>query len=281
MNFSFIPIEIYNELIKFNMDNLTEIRLRVGYPILITCIGVENLLEIKSVLITEKHIQFIIDAVTERSIYAFNNCIKQGFLTTKDGIRIGLAGECTFDNNEIVTIKNFTSLNIRIPHLIKNCSNDIIQYVLSKKVVNNTLILSPPGKGKTTLLKDIIIKLNNFNCGQVLVIDERNEFSLISGKNIDRIVYSNKFFAFNYALRSLSPDIVVTDELCDKKDWELIRVAVNSGVKVIATCHAKNINELINKPYFEANLFDRYVFLKSNGKPGMLDCVYDKELLKI
>ena len=132
------------------------------------------------------------------------------------------------------------------------------------------------GAGKTTILKDLILKFNYYKCGQILVIDERNEFSLISGEYIDRIVYSNKKYAFNYALRSMSPEIVVTDELSCKNDWQFVKNAINSGVKLIASCHASTVNELKNKDSFINKIFDRYIVLKNINIPGVIDCIYDK-----
>lgn len=272
MNLSFLPLEILCQIENYDLDKLTEIRIRLNYPITVNY-GGERITPVNNFRAKQSQIQYIIDNVTERSVYAYNNSIKQGFLTTKDGIRIGLCGECVFDKEGIITIKNFTSLNIRIPHFIKDCSKKIFPFVLQDKIYNS-LIISPPARGKTTILKDLSVKLNDIDCGQILIIDERNEFSLVSGSNIDKIVYSDKQFAFDYALRSMSPEIVITDELCCDSDWKFVKSAVNSGVKVIASCHASTIQELKDKNFFIDGVFDRYIFLKNTCLPGILDCVY-------
>ena len=143
--------------------------------------------------------------------------------------------------------------------------------------INNTIIISPPFLGKTTLLKDVIIKLNNLNIGSILVIDERGEFSCIKGENIDNIAYSNKNYAFNYAVRSMSPKIVVTDELSTADDWQCVKNAICSGVRIIASTHSDSVDNLKSKPYFIRNLFDRYITLDNGSKFGQVRHVFDKD----
>lgn len=279
MDLTFFPKEIFIELAKLNLDNLTEIRLRINYPILITYNGIrDNLLSNNKVIIaTKRHVDEIIQNITEKSIYAFNNNIKQGFLTTKDGVRVGLSGKCVFENSNLVTISEFSSLNVRIPHLVKDCSDDIFPYIFQENNLLNSLIVSVPAKGKTTLLKDITLKLNQLKYGNILVIDERNEFSCINGEYIDKITYSDKYYAFSYGLRSMSPEIIITDELSSESDWNFAKSSINSGIKLIASCHANTKEELINKNYFIKNIFDRYIFLKNHQIAGVLDKVYDRE----
>ena len=127
------------------------------------------------------------------------------------------------------------------------------------------------------MLKDIAIKFNDLNIGSILIIDERGEFSSICGENIDKIAYSDKLYAFNYALRSLSPQYVITDELSNPQDWECVAKAASSGVKIIASCHSDNIAELQNNTCFNKNVFDRYIVLKNECFSGTLNYVYNKD----
>ena len=138
--------------------------------------------------------------------------------------------------------------------------------------------MSPPFKGKTTILKDLCRKINDNSDKAILLIDERSEFRNISGKNIDRVENSNKLYAFSYSVRSLSPEIVITDELSEKSDFLCAQSVVNSGVKIIASCHAACIEDLISKDYFIKNIFDRYVFLSNGSEFGKIDGIYNKEL---
>ena len=214
-------------------------------------------------------------------MYAYNECLKKGFLTTRQGVRIGLAGECVYDNDKIITIKNITSLNIRVPHFIENSADKIYKYVLDKEI-NSSLIISPPFYGKTTMLKSIVKKLDSEDNYNILVVDERNEFSYIVGANIDSIKFCNKEYAFSYGIRSMSPDVIITDELMGKNDWKSVELAINSGVKVIASCHAENLKQLIDKESFISGLFQRYVVLDSHsGRAGIVYKVYNGEFKEI
>ncbi len=147
--------------------------------------------------------------------------------------------------------------------------------------MKNTLIISPPAKGKTTILKDLARKIDAKLNIPILIMDERGEFASVKGKNIDVIKFGNKLYSFNYGVRSLSPMVVITDELSEKNDWICASNAANSGVKIIASCHGGNIDEIKRKEYFINNVFERYVVLKNLQKPGMIDGFYNELLNKI
>ena len=200
--------------------------------------------------------------------------LKKGYLPGNNGVRVGIAGRCVTDNDCVITIKDITSLNVRLPHQILGSAN-MIYNKLYLSNIDNTLIVSPPFMGKTTLLKDLI-RLFNENYSNILVVDERGEFAGIKGKNIDKISFSTKQFAFDVGLRTMSPDIVVMDELCTKNDWESASFAVNNGVKLIATTHALDENQLKRKNYFINGVFDRYVLL-DNVKKGQVNKYLDGE----
>ena len=280
----FLSEEIQSALKKADLNALSEIRMRVGFPIFGIFNGKKIFLSEKGPTINKidaincSHIDIkkCIESVTEKSLYAFNDRLKQGFLTTKDGVRIGLAGDCVLDGEKIITIKNISSLNIRVPHEIKDCAKKIYDKLFLKEIYN-TLIIAPPSKGKTTILKDLAKKFNEYTNYSIMIIDERGEFSNISGENIDLIKFSNKFYALNYGLRSMSPQIVITDELQTKDDWQSAKTAAFSGVKIIASCHGKTIKDLINKDFFLKNVFERYVVLDALKSAGTIKEIYDSE----
>lgn len=283
MELFFLSEKIYNEIKKLNLDSICEIRLRLNQKIIIFLKEKKRIYlfkDNKPVICLEEDIKEIINNVTERSVYAFNDKIKNGFITLKNGIRIGISGECVIIDDKIYTIKNISSLNIRIPHKIDNCSLKIYNEI-KKQGICNSLIISPPGKGKTTIIKDLIEKINHDYLLNILIIDERGEFDIINGENIDKIKFADKLYSFNYGIRSLAPDIVFTDELSTKTDWECVYNAVNSGVKIIATCHGGSIKNISNNQFFEKGFFDRYFVLDSGNTPGILKEVFDKDLQKL
>ncbi len=289
MDLSFLPIKYTNAIKNIDINYLYEIRLRTGYAVKVNYNNKNAYLSFygltqnckDAIICSSFDISEIIKNVTEHSLYAFNDRIKEGFITTKHGVRIGIAGECVFCENKIQTIKNFSSLNIRIPHQINGCSSGVIKEIINQGKVNNTLIISPPFLGKTTLLKDIATELNKVVNLPILIIDERGEFNNIEGENIDKITYSNKNYAFNYGLRSLSPSVVITDELSNSEDWLCVKNAVNSGIKIIASCHSDCLENLASKNCFIKNLFDRYIVLSNNGEFGKVEKVFNKELNEV
>ena len=289
MDFSFLPVDYERAVRKIETDKLFEIRLRCGFPVQLNIQGKKaflteegySLFANNAFCCDEKTISYIIGELTEHSLYAFNDRIRNGYLTTKDAIRVGLAGECVYDNDKLITVKNITSLNIRVPHEIKGCAEKIYPIVLDGNIINNTLIISPPFFGKTTLLKDLARIINEKQKKSILIIDERGEFESVKGQYIDKIRYSDKLYALTYGLRSMSPEIVITDELIEKNDWRCAQSAVNSGLNIIASCHAQNVSDLQKKEYFIKGLFDRYIVLDNKNYFGVVKEVLDGEFNKV
>lgn len=284
VNLDFLPTAISDMLKKTDVDKLSELRFRTDYPIFGIYDGKKIYLsddggtldKTRALTCNRAFITEIIENATERSLYAFNDRLKQGFITTKNGVRIGVAGECVFDNGNIITIKNISSLNIRVPHEIKNCSAKIFNKLFLKEVFN-TLIISPPAKGKTTILKDLARKFNEYTNYSILIIDERGEFGEISGENIDTIRYSDKNYALSYAIRSMSPQIIITDELQTKDDWKSAEQSSAGGLKIIASCHGKDVYDLKKKDFFNACIFERYVVLDADKNAGSVKGIFDKD----
>jgi len=288
--------DILYGLNRIDLTKVNEIRLRINNPIIISIMSrnfylskngltrdVSNAIKCKP-----STIDYVLGVASNQSIHSINDQMVNGFISVKGGIRIGVAGEVVSINGSIKTIKNITSLNIRIPHEIKNCSLNSYLYLTKNNIPFNTLILSPVGCGKTTFIRDFAYQLSLRNKDlNILVVDERCEITGIAdgvtnlnAGNIDIICNSKKKFAFENGIRSLKPDVIITDEINLSTDLTAIENAITSGVKVIATIHAENLNDLKLKSSFNEmlskNLFERFVVLgKSNGI-GTLEGVYDQ-----
>lgn len=268
MDLSFLPQIYVNALSNCKLSDILEIRLRLNFPVTLRKIdgkfflgnNGQTLLESNAIVCLKSEIEQILLNLTERSIYAYSEQINSGYLTWKNGVRVGLTGECIFDSDKIIDIKNIRSLNIRLPHEIINSSDKIFNIINSGKIYN-TLIVSDPLKGKTTIIKDLIRKFDQLNIYNLLVIDERGEFYNCTGNNVDIISRCNKSYAFEMGLRSMSPEIVFTDELYGESDVMLVKNAIECGVKVIASCHGNDFNYLIKKNYNK--IFDRIIILDS------------------
>ncbi len=278
---------------NYNLAFIQEIRIRKNQPIQICYKG--KMVELKSntglylkpLFATSETIDYIISVATKHSLYAFDEQIKNGYIITENGIRIGLCGTAVVSDGKISLIKKISSLNIRIGHNIVDCSSEIIHFIISNQKVKNTLILSAPGEGKTTLLRDIVLKLsNNFNIPNIMVIDEKFELSgeiqsFDLGKNVDVMQGANKRFSFFEAIKVMNPNVIATDELVSDEDIEGVKFAIKSGVSVVATVHSKNLDELKTKQYFEKlineNYFERFIVLSKRNGVGTIEGVFDNK----
>ena len=278
---------------RYNIEHVYEVRIRCNSPIVINYMGINVYLKnsFNEVVLGDKSdIERVISISSNYSLYTVENQIKQAFITAENGYRIGLSGEIVSECgiSGIRSIKNIYSVNIRVPHLIHNCSYKIFKYICNSKI-KNTLIISKPGAGKTTYLRDICYQFSKLNKPyNVLLIDERYEIagvknglpSIEIGGCVDILSGASKEFGFNQGIRSLKPDVILTDELQSEKDYMAVIRAINSGVNVIATIHASSIEMLKQKEDFKeiinGRYFDNYILLSNNETPGKCEGVYDK-----
>lgn len=294
----YLPEVIYNVISRYlNYADINEIRMRVNCPLVVSIknkkyfVGEKGFCNYDDAIIcTYEMMQNFVYKLCDNAVYAVNDQLKQGFITLPKGVRVGICGEVVYNDGQVVTIKNFQSANIRIPHSIKGCSLFALDYMMDKDFLN-TLVISPAGAGKTTFIRDVVYQLSQQNyCYNVLIADERNEIASVYngvaemplGNFVD--IYSNcsKEFAFKQGLRSMKPDIFVTDEIDIDKDLQSIIDASNSGVKVLASIHSDNITELKQKRGFDKvinnKVFDRYIVLCDKEGPGTLANIYDGNL---
>lgn len=287
-----LPAWLYLAISKeFPDDCIYELRVRLNKPLIINYKGRDYNLRLNNGLrndvytVDENLISYIISVATKQSLYAYAEQIQKGYISTDNGVRIGLCGTAVYNNESITMFKKITSLNVRIGHNIYGCSCDIVKNIVGENGVYNTLIISPPGAGKTTMLRDIVVKFSSDKCiKNILVIDERFEISGLNqefdlGENVDVISGTTKYFAFKECLKVMNPSVIVTDEISEECDLESIKLAAKSGVRVIATAHANDITELKSKKYFKCLLedgyFERVVVLSKRNGVGTVEGIFD------
>ncbi len=257
--------DLYNVIIKKVKEPLiTEIRLRLNRKITVKTVDSRFYLDY---LVTIEDIQYVIKTATQNSLYAYQDDIKRSFITY-NGIRIGLCGEGVTDDRTLITVKDFTSLIIRIPHEVKGISERIFSLV-NKTQLNNILVISPPYSGKTTLIRDIArVYSKNFD---TLIIDERNELyssSYTFGENIDVFSSTAKSLIVENLIRSVSPELIVVDELFPKIDYEIINEIIRSGIHILASIHAPSLDEVKRVYPHLVELFDLAIVLCNKPKVG-------------
>lgn len=279
--FEYLPQYILKELKNFGLDCINEIRIRANAKVSVISNG--NLYKLNVYVKSLEDIEEIVYNACKRSIYSYDEDIKNGFITTDNGERIGLAGEFVLKDKTVTAIRKFSSLVIRIPKAVNGFSNEFYNSAYNFKSV---LVLSKPGVGKTTFIRDLVKELSFNDKGNIVIIDERNEISIKNsinfnfGDNVDVLTYATKRYGFNQAIRTLNPDYIVTDELMSEEDAFGVLRAIYGGINVIATLHADSINELKSISYMKRiindKVFDNYVVIKKeNNKRSVL--VYDKD----
>ena len=266
-----------------------EIRLRVNKSICIVCPNKSYFLApdgsaaefCTPLFVTPMDINNIFKSICNYSMYAHQEQIKNGYITFRGGHRAGICGTAIISNNEIVNLRDISSINIRIAREKKSSANEIIHKL--GKNIGKTLIAGPPSSGKTTLLRDIARQLSYDN--KVCVIDERGEIGCVY-RGIpqcdiglcDILNGYPKGKGILQAVRALSPDIIICDEIGSENDAISIEESLNSGVDIIASMHAANLNELMNRKQAQRLLntgaFNKIVMLQDRSSPCKINNIY-------
>ena len=261
------------------LDELQEIRIRCERPIMLKLRKCVIVIEYN---VNQNEILSTLERLCNNSIYAYKNQICEGFITVKGGHRVGVSGTAVVEDGKIINVKYITSLNFRIAREVLGCSLKILDKIIDVKnnSVNNTLIVSPPGKGKTTMLRDVIRNISNGvpdlgfrgkTCG---VVDERGELASMYhgvpqndiGLRTDVIENVSKAKGMKMLIRSMAPEVIACDEIGSKEDVEAIKEATISGVKGIFTMHGSSLEEIkLNKDInqlIENKQIERIIFLE-------------------
>ena len=299
-----LSLNLREKIKTIQEENIEEIRLRVNKPLIINGNQKDYFynesnkkLDInmdKAYIVTKEDLDQTFQIICKYSIHSFMDDIKKGFVTLRGGHRVGIVGKAIVENGSIENIKHISSLNIRISREVKNCSDKVMNHIIkSSTKINNTIIISPPQCGKTTLLRDIVRNLSsgseqfNFKGVNVALIDERNEIAgsylgmpqMDVGIRTDIIETCPKDVGIMMVLRSMSPNVIVTDEIGTEKDIKSLYTALNGGVGLITTVHGDSMEDIRNRKelnsLLDEELFKKVILLSAKKGPGTVEKIYD------
>lgn len=283
---------------EITFEEIEEVRLRMDRPLLLLGNHKETFIDSQGIAVPpekgyrvqREDVLQALERMTQSSLYAAEEEMKQGFITLPGGHRVGITGEAILKNGEIQTLKHISALNIRLAKAIDGKAELILPKLLKRDgSLYHTLILSPPRAGKTTLLRDMIRKLSDGSPalsirGQTVgVVDERRELAGMwqgspaynLGCRTDVLDGCPKRMGINMLIRSMSPQVVAVDELGHPEDVEAVLDALRTGVKILSTAHASNLEEALRRPtlraLFESGVFERVVVLSRRNGPGTVE----------
>lgn len=225
-------------------------------------------------------------SLCDYSIYNNTENLKNGYITLANGARVGVAGTAVYDDGKMLSVKDITSLNIRIPRDIKGCSEGVLNFLYVNSFPS-IIVAGRPNSGKTTLLRDMARMLSsgfNNKYSKLAVIDERNEFagkradkvSMELGANTDVLTSFSKAKGIEIATRTLSPDMIICDEISTEEEVDSILYAFSSGISFALSVHISSRKDLLNKPIIKTLLKTQefsYIVLLDNYtyKPEIID----------
>jgi len=291
---NYLPSVIRKQLYSLDLTMLEEVRLRLKRPVtlqfgkdmyFITHRG-ELTYDPYSAIYTNKNdIDEAVELITSSSVYAVEDEIKNGYITVKGGNRIGICGSVVLDKGKITFIKDINGLNYRFAREIKGVSDEIIKYIFKNDTVKNTLIISPPQCGKTTLLRDIARNISSYGI-KVGIVDERSELAGVNngipgydiGHFTDVLDSCPKAEGMLMMLRSMSPQVIITDEIGTNEDVRAMLKLINSGVNIITSIHASNRADVLRRDDMSLlpEYFDCFITLSRKSGVGTLEEVYER-----
>ena len=260
-----------------------EFRLRTGRPMtVLTCEG-EILVsdELPRPLVTQSDLEQLCDMVTGYSRYAVSETLSKGYLVGRGGFRVGVCGTAVLRDGVNTNLRDISSAAVRISRQVRGAAEPMLGELWGAEGFLSTLLLAPPGAGKTTLLRDMICALSDGGetrpACRMGVVDERGELAamyrgvpqLEVGAHTDVLDACPKALGITMLLRAANPQIIAVDEITAEEDLRAMLAAANCGVKLLATIHAADREELARKPLFarllETQVFQRLVTITVEG----------------
>ena len=238
--------------VRSDLADLQEIHLRLGQPVRLLAAGREQTVPL---VWQEEQQQAQLMLFTENSFYAFDEQVRQGFITLPGGHRVGLCGLAWYDEGRLGGFRDICALNLRVAREIPGVAVPLLPYIADGGRVRRTLLAAPPGVGKTTLLRDLARLFSEGAAGlaplNIGVADERQELAAVYagrpaldlGSRCDVISGCAKARAVSILLRAMSPRVIITDEIGSAADAEALQEALNAGVSVLASAHAATYDE--------------------------------------
>lgn len=275
---------------------VNEIRIRAEKPVLVVEGEKEWFLDkngfytkelCKARGLVKEDVEKLVRHMCQYSLYAFEEELRQGYVTITGGHRVGMVGQVITDGQgKIRTLKHICGINIRVAHQVIGVAEPILPVVYKKTRPRSVLIVSPPGCGKTTLLRDLVRCLSNGNrygAGVTVgVVDERSEIAGAYlgqpqndvGMRTDVLDACPKSVGMMMLLRAMSPKVLAIDELGSEDELQAVRVAASCGSKVVATMHGDSMEDLTRRKWMDVilqeRLFEIVIFLgKAGGKCGV------------
>lgn len=246
---------------------------------------------------TRQDCQYILEALTEHSMYSFDEHLKRGYITIRGGHRVGLVGHTTVENGQVRHLKDVAGFNFRIAHEHIGCSKPLLRGILneSMKSVHSTLIISPPQQGKTTLLRDLAKQISdgewpmhvNWPSRKVGIVDERSEIAACVhgvptfqvGNRTDVLDACPKAEGMMMLVRAMSPHVLVVDEIGRSEDATAIQEAAHAGIQLLCSAHGYSIEDIRKRPMFfdllKSGVFQRYIVIGHTYGQGTIYRIYD------
>jgi len=252
-----------------NQGEVEELRFRAGYPPSFRSAGMERELELSE--ISAEELREILSRASRYSVHSYTESLRHGFVTLEGGHRLGVCGTAASENGQVIGVRMLSSVNLRVARQIDGLGRHVEEWI-DGGMPESVLLLSPPGCGKTTLLREWVRCVSERGY-TVAVADERGEVAALRGgvpqfkvgRCTDVIEGCSKKHAALMLLKTMSPSLIALDEITAPEDVEAVSMCSNCGTAVIASAHAEDAESLMKRPLYrsllELEVFERAVVI--------------------